>query len=323
MGYIAAKTIKLFHNVVVADQGNAYRMWLQRVLPHITDAYRQEDSPFRNHMGASGIGHECARHIWYNFHWIAAKAFSGRMLRLFNRGHMEEARIIALMLAAGLEVIQQDANGKQYKISDYGGHYSGSGDGMAGRVPDLPLGAYCLTEFKTHAKKSFDELAGKDWQKVEEAIQAGVEPPPFTGKGLREAKPMHYVQMQQYMSKFGLQYGLYVAVCKDNDLMYMEVIELDVENANQYTARAIALIRSQQPPERISSSPSWFTCKMCDYRPQCHMRAPALKNCRTCAFSDPAEDGNWYCMLNQTAPVVLDKAAQLAGCNQYTARKII
>ena len=38
------------------------------------------------------------------------------MLRLFNRGHIEEARFIAMLLTIGMPVYQQDAEGKQFRI---------------------------------------------------------------------------------------------------------------------------------------------------------------------------------------------------------------
>ena len=47
-------------------------------------------SGFRSHLGASVIGNKCKRAIWFNFRWVKKPEFSGRQLRLFNRGHKEE-----------------------------------------------------------------------------------------------------------------------------------------------------------------------------------------------------------------------------------------
>jgi hypothetical protein len=51
-----------------------------------------------------------------------------------------------------------------------------------------------VVEFKTHSAKSFRKL-----------VQRGV----------AEAKPQHWAQMQVYMQLTGLTRALYVAVCKD------------------------------------------------------------------------------------------------------------
>ena len=51
----AVKTLKAIEDAIAADQGAAYRQHLQRVLPHIGDAYRGHDDPFRTHLGCWGI----------------------------------------------------------------------------------------------------------------------------------------------------------------------------------------------------------------------------------------------------------------------------
>ena len=44
----------------------------------------------RAHLGASMIGRECNRALWYGFRWATVPNFPGRVLRLFKRGHDEE-----------------------------------------------------------------------------------------------------------------------------------------------------------------------------------------------------------------------------------------
>jgi hypothetical protein len=53
----------------------------------------REDKP-RPHMGASILGHACDRWIWLQFRMAVRQQFPGRILRLFRRGHAEEASII-------------------------------------------------------------------------------------------------------------------------------------------------------------------------------------------------------------------------------------
>jgi hypothetical protein len=294
---LARLTLAKIDEVMTADQGASYRQNLEKVIPHMADAYRGVDSPFRSHMGASGIGKECGRAIWYGFRWATKPNFDGRMLRLFNRGHLEEARFIAILLAIGCQVYQQDENGKQFRISDAGGHFGGSGDGIAVGIPDLPAGVACLLEFKTHNDKSFIKLAKE---------------------GVRAAKFEHFVQMQTYMRKMNLQVALYGAVNKNNDELYMEIITLETEVGDQFVDRAKQLIALREAPKRINESPGWFSCSWCDHKPVCQLNAPPEKNCRTCQYSDCVIEGGWFCRHpNALSMEALTNQEQEQGCGHW------
>src|SRR4051812_41371024 len=85
----------------------------------------------RHHLGASIIGKECSRAIWYTFRWVKFEVFNGRMLRLFDRGKLEEARIINWLKGIGCQVWEVDPNtGKQFRIWGVNGHYGGSADSV-------------------------------------------------------------------------------------------------------------------------------------------------------------------------------------------------
>ncbi|WLY87251.1 hypothetical protein [Vibrio phage vB_VibM_83AMN] len=292
--YEATKTKELIASTMLADQGASFRQWSARVLPHIEDAYRGADAPFRTHLGASMIGRECAREIWYGFRWVKKPKFDGRMLRLFNRGHLEEGRFIALLLMIGMQVFQQDANGHQFRISEAGGHFGGSGDGIGVSCPDLPAGSYCLCEFKTHGEKSFNKLKSD---------------------GLRSSKPEHYIQMQIYMTKMGYQYGLYIAVNKNTDELECLIVVNDGVTGLEYINRGVDIIFTTQAPSKICKSATMFKCKFCDFKEICHYGADVEVNCRTCQYSNPHQDGTWRCNLNNDA--VLLKEQQLVGCPNY------
>lgn len=317
--YLASQTLIRMEQAVEADQGARYRENLKQVLPHISDAYRGEEDGHRSHMGASVLGRDCGRAIWYNFRWAMKAHFSGRMMRLFNRGHLEEGRFIALLLTIGCQVFQQDADGKQYRISFGDGHAGGSGDGVVMGLPDLAPGTPALGEFKTHNKKSFEKLAGDDWKDyVAHLLDPGKPKVQFSGVGVREAKFEHYVQANLYMRKMGIAVCLYVAVNKDDDAIYCELIPLDVTVADQFIQRADNLIPMSTPPAKINESPGFWKCKFCDYRPVCHLKETPDRNCRTCAHSSPGLDGAWGCSMHEK---ILTKAEQLAACPEYSVRK--
>lgn len=298
MVILAEKTKAAIEEVQQADQGASFRQFLQKILPHMGDAYRGvEKNPFRSHLGASVIGKNCARQIWYGFRWYKRGNFVGRMLRLFNRGHLEEARVIASLLSIGVQVYQQDEHGRQFRISDAGGHFGGSGDGVGIGIPDLPPGMPCLLEMKTHANKYFV---------------------PLVKNGVKEEKFEHYVQMQIYMRKMNIHVALYCAVNKDNDEYYFEIVHIDTLTGDQFLDRGRQIIFLRDAPAKINNSPGWYECKFCDFSRICHFNiASDERNCRTCHWSQPLEDGTWACTDPSDPKHALTEDQQLAGCHNH------
>jgi hypothetical protein len=306
MPHLATKTLAAIEAAIVADQGAKFRGFEGLVFPHMGDAYRSEpEEGFRSHLGASLLGGKCARALWYGFRWYTKAKFGGRTLRLFNRGHLEEARFIAMLLTIGCTVYQQDANGNQFRISELGGHLGGSGDGVAIGVPDVPAGQPCLLEFKTHGDTSFKKLKKE---------------------GMRSAKFEHYVQMNAYMRKMGIPVGLYMAVNKNDDELYAEIVPMESALADEMLDRGRKVIMMREAPAKLNNSPGWFDCQWCDHKPVCHLSHPPERNCRTCKHSYAYEDGTWRCQQptqpnGDGANVLLDKVAQLAGCPDYEVQR--
>lgn len=312
--YLADKTIAKIGQHMLADQGASFRVWSGKILPHMDDAYRGEEEPFRSHMGASLIGRQCAREVWLSWHWAYKKKFDGRMLRLFNRGHLEEARFLAMLQMIGVQTANQDENGKQYRISDCGGHFGGSGDGMGFGLPDLKTGTVCLFEFKTHSDKSFIKLAGSNWKEYVDAVIEGKKGF-FKGSGVKVAKPEHYTQMQIYMRKMGYAVTLYAACNKNDDSVYMELVLLDEDHADKYLDLAERLVTSPTPPRKLGNSIGWHECKFCDLKRVCHGAEEPAVNCRTCKYAVPVMgQGEWGCNFNGK---ILTKQQQFLGCTEY------
>jgi len=235
----------------------------------------EQESSFRWHLGASVIGKECAREIYYSYRWAKTIEFEGRMLRLFDRGHREEERFIGWLRAVGATVWDRTPDGKQLRVpSAVSGHFGGSKDGVALNIPGVEQPVYLLTEFKTHNDKSFKNL-----------VKNGVE----------ESKPAHFIQMQVYGGLSELPLALYLAINKNDDALHAELIPIVPEVLHNTVLRATTIITSNRPPQRISNSPSFYKCKFCDFSPVCHKKELPAVNCRTCNYSRPVENGDWYC----------------------------
>lgn len=298
---LATRTLEAINAAVERDQGSAYRGLLGKIIPTMDDAYRTDEGGFRSHLGVSMIGEECTRKLFYNWRWATKPCFNAKTIRLFNRGHLEEARFMALLMAAGMQVYQQDENGKQFRVSYANGHYGSAIDGVVIGCPDLPEGQACLVEMKTHNQKSFDKLVKE---------------------GMRISKGEHFTQMQVYKRYYQLTVGLYIAVNKNTDELYAELVNLEPEYADMYIDRGIKIVFMEEPPKGISEDNAFWKCKWCDHNAVCHRGVAPEINCRTCTYSRPNEDGNWYCAFGQQSnpmsyPVQIDKERQESACPMY------
>jgi len=249
-----------------------------------------QDDP-RPHLGASLLGHHCDRYLWLSFRWARPERFPGRILRLFRRGQNEERIIISDLRAIGVDV--KTTGGAQDRV-DFGNHVSGSMDGIANSgVPEAPKSRHVL-EFKTHGKKSFDDLEKN---------------------GLEKSKPQHFAQCQVYMLGSEIDRALYVAVCKDDDRYYFERVKLDKERAQAYVDRGHRIVAEPAPPPPISNDPTWYQCRMCNYHEFCHKGALPAVNCRTCAHSTPCSDSTWRCERHQADGIPVE--FQRTGCDNH------
>jgi hypothetical protein len=294
------KTIKQIDAALARDGGAAFRTILQQEIANCTDAFRAEDDRYRSHLGGSQIGKKCERMLWLAYRWTHIEPTEPKMVRLFNRGHLEEARFIALFKQAGINLWTHDPNtGEQFRVSHLGGHFGSALDGVFGQIPDWPAGvSYGLGEFKTHNLKSFTKLLDT---------------------GVRKNKPEHWDQMQFYMGKNNLPVALYFATCKDNDELYAELVHFNHSDYQRILSKAERIIASPVPLPRLpQAAPTFNECKYCDMQSVCLGGKKALMNCRTCVNSFPAADGKWYC---RAYSVELNKEQQKAGCgaHQYIA----
>lgn len=248
--------------------------------------------PPRPHMGCSQLGHPCDRWLWLSFRWAVQPKFPGRILRLFRRGQLEEATIVSDLRAIGMDV---RGTGRQQSRVEFGAHVSGSIDAIIEYgVPDAPRTRH-VAEFKTHSKKSFDDLEKN---------------------GVEKSKTEHFVQMQLYMHGTKIDRALYVAVCKDDDRIYTERLRYDQEIAERHIARGRRIALSDRMPEPISTDPSWYQCKFCDAHKFCHeTKTTEHVNCRTCAHSTAKENSTWRCERHDGDDIPAE--FQRTGCESH------
>jgi hypothetical protein len=237
------------------------------------------DDP-RPYLGPSQSGEPCERRTWLSFRWAVRKTFPGRMLRLFRRGQREEDTVVSMLKMIGMEVTDEQKN------IEFGGHIWGHIDGVVNNA---------VLEIKTHNLKSFDNLIKN---------------------GVKSSKPQHYAQMQLYMLGLKMNRALYFAVCKDDDRIHTERIELDKEYAEKELNRLKRITLKEHIPAPISTDPSWYQCKFCEAHDICHgSKLTREINCRTCAHSTPLGSGQWHCIR---WGAIIPTDAQRNGCPSHT-----
>ena len=104
----------------------------------IYQALEKNAEPPRPHLGASVLGHPCDRWLWLSFRWAVIEKFSGRILRLFRRGQLEEDAVIADLESVGCRV-----SDRQRQVA-FGSHVGGSIDGIIEGVPEAPAKQHLL-----------------------------------------------------------------------------------------------------------------------------------------------------------------------------------
>lgn len=229
------------------------------------DALYIDNSEERDYLGASEVGADCTRYLWLKFHrYIHPKKWEPRMLRLFDRGANEEPIFQANLNAIGFEF--ESGCSDQAGFAD--GFFKGHGDGVM-----ILDGVRYAAEYKTHNLKNFNTLK------------------PGT---LALTFPKHYAQAQVYMHYFKCQYCVYLAVCKDDDRLFCDVIEYNDKDFQTYKAKADYIATTDHPPERIASRPTDYRCKMCDAAAVCWGLEMPRVDCRNCT-SASKKDGKWSC----------------------------
>lgn len=301
------------------------RMALAEKIVADIDAFCKEkyDDGFRSHLGASLIGHSCWRYLWFVFRWCHKEEFDGRMQRLFNRGHREEARWFEWLRATGWTVKDVQRVPLHYHAESNCYFFNEATE------PGDPLISVILPEDETYERHV--ALALLDGVKPPQirvtfaeghgggSLDAELEHPDFPGivflgecktygtKAYEKilpmqygtvnlTKPQHWSQMCIYGFKRQLRYAVYMPINKnDDDIKALQVLELDWRLGEELCRKGEEIIVSQQPPPRLSDNPAWQECKWCAMWGICHNGERVEKNCRSCQHAQPARGGEWYC----------------------------
>ena len=216
---------------------------------------KRSRQPGRNYLGASLLGEECGRKLQYSYFHAPVdegKELQGRILRIFDRGHDGEARMIEYLRLAGFDLRTTDTRGRQFEFSLLDGKVKGHSDGVLVAGPTL-MTYPALWENK--------KLGAKYWKQLSE-------------QRLKKYSSVYYGQVQIMQAYFHLDENpaLFTALNADTEEIYAEFIPFDAEAAQRVSDQAVTVIRACEAGEqlpRISEDPSFYKCKWCDWNRRC------------------------------------------------------
>jgi len=209
----------------------------------------------RNYLGGSRLGVECDRALQYEFFNVPkddGKDFSGRILRIFDRGHWIEEYLIKILRMAGYDLRTTNNAGHQFGFKALNDKLQGHCDGVFLSGPHIS--APCLWECKG--------IQEKDWKALEK-------------EKLKNKYPVYYAQIQTYQKHFGLTVNpaLFSAINMNTMEIYWEAIPHDPSAAAMLDAKAARIIQSCEAGEilpRAYNDPNYYICKhFCSWGERC------------------------------------------------------
>lgn len=211
----------------------------------------------RDYLGASLIGNDCARQIWYQYKGFQGEPFDAETLMNFEDGHRtEELTAERLRLVDGIELITHDENGNQFGFSAFGGKFKGHYDGRIRGLIQAPR-AWHIWEGKASSQKKYNEFTRAKEKHGDKNT-------------LKNWNEGYYVQAQMYMH-YGEIDRHYLTLAYAGGRQYQSCrTEYDAGLAAQYIDRADKIILTQQPPPKIREEKDYYICRWCDFRKMCH-----------------------------------------------------
>lgn len=219
---------------------------------------RAASQPRRSYLGASQIGEECERKLWYSIQpGIPRDDWNAQSLRRFEDGHRsEEVMINRLRMVAGIELHTVDERGDQYGFTDLDGMFQGHVDGLIRGLVQAESAPHVF-EAKCVNEKKFAEFL-KVRAKVGEK------------EALREWDYIYWAQAQVYMRYFDMnRHYLVVMTAGARDHASCRTA-LDPDAADTLRDKAARIIRATEPPPRISERREFWKCKWCQFQEVCH-----------------------------------------------------
>lgn len=216
----------------------------------------------RNYLGASYIGKECDRAIFYaalNTPIAEGMEPDGNALRRFDRGHWGESYMLDMLRRAGALISDIDpVRQKQwecrhvYRREPMGVECMGHLDGIMvdWRNPrySLPLILPALWENKVLNTKNYAKMVRE---------------------GVKKSKPVYFAQVQFYLGKMELEECLFTTVNADTMEVNYQSVPFDLvfyTDLLQRVDNLLLAINSKEAPPKGEDVDFMSPCKYCDFK---------------------------------------------------------
>ena len=214
---------------------------IERIHERIDQAIVEKRDKPRTYLGASVLGTECARQLWYT-KFDPKEVQDPNVLRKFKVGNFLEPMIVELFEKANYQLFCTGEN--QIRFED--GELAGSGDGIIKGIEGDEETPYLL-EIKTSNSFSFKQF-----------VKDGI-----------DANEKYKGQINIYMYKFKLKKCLFVVMNKDTQELHIEIVRLDEYEAVRLLERGKHILTMTEPPERHFPRSNYFKCKWCNWNKTC------------------------------------------------------
>ena len=227
---------------------------MQSLLDEVLEAKNAKSSP-RDYLGGSRLGVACERALQYEYAQAPVdhgRDFTGRILRIFERGHTMEDLMIEWLRLAGFELKTQGKDGHQFGFSVADGRLRGHCDGVIVAGPE---------GFAYPALWECKALGSKSWQDL-------------VKKGLAISKPVYAAQVAVYQAYLDLHQNpaIFTALNADTMEVYTELVPFDGALAQRMSDRAAKVIKATEAGEllpRAFQDPTHFECRFCAWQDRC------------------------------------------------------
>lgn len=236
----------------------------EHVCSLIDQALQQERSQQnkRSYLGASRLGVACDRALQFEFADAPPdpeRDFSGKILRVFEVGHVLEDLAARWLRMAGIELLTRTRQGGQFGFSVCDGQIQGHVDGViVGAPSSLDWSFPMLWECKT--------MNAQNWRDC-------------VKRGVTVTKPVYAAQMaiyQAYMEGeiegISRQPCLFTAINKDSQEIWFELLPFDAVLAQRASDRAVRILDATAHGELLPRSftdPTHYECKFCQWSERC------------------------------------------------------
>jgi hypothetical protein len=203
----------------------------------------------RPYLGASAIGHECARRI--QFDWWCKPVLAARTREIFDRGHYFEERARQHLAAVGFKFAPREA----LAFVAVNGALRGHADGLIIHGPDLP-GAYVIYPLIWEHKC----LKASNYREIER-------------EGLEKKHSNYLAQVALYQAYLEITNpALFTVTNADTCERLHFFVPFDAERAQLWSDRAVNIIEATRAGElrpRAYDDPKDWHCRMCSHRERC------------------------------------------------------